>query len=105
MLLSEPSNYLDIAFSIRAFVLQRDVEKKSKYFLTFTSSFFNTLTTIHTLWTTPSPTFIPSECLTQMPLLQLVTDDAKYWEQCGKSVSVFEDWDFIGASDTYYDTK
>ena len=62
-------------------------------------------TIIHTLWTTPSPTFIPSECLTQMPLLQLVTDDAKYWEQCGKSVSVFEDWVFIGASDTYYDTK
>ena len=41
-----------------------------------------------TLCATRRPTLIPEECITQMPLLQIVADDGKDGEQCGTSVSV-----------------
>ena len=57
------------------------------------------------LRTNLSPTLSPLECLTNMPLLQIVVDDAKYEGKCGTSVLVFEDWDIIGYLATYYVNK
>ena len=45
------------------------------------------------------PTFIPAECLTQMTLLQIVTDDENYGE-----VLVFEDCDSFRSPDPPHQT-